>query len=309
MSLHPMAKKFLSEVEQANSAQPPLSEIDLNVLRQSITPTIISDKYDSINVENHIIEGPYGGIPIQIYRPSDEANQPAIMFYHGGGFILGDIKGYAPFCEKMAYYTQCTVISVDYRLAPEYKFPTAIVESYEATKWVYQHAKELKIDATRFAVMGDSAGGNIAAVMTHAARDKQEVDIALQVLIFPMTSFAIQTHSKQQYREGFFLTQEGLDLFETHYLRDKSDLTNPMASPLLADLHDLPPAFILTAEYDPLRDEAQEYAKKLIDSGVHVQIKTYQGMIHGFTTFTDLFGDESIEDIRDFVHVKFTLDR
>ncbi|MXQ54718.1 alpha/beta hydrolase [Shimazuella alba] len=305
MSLHPKAKQFLEEFKKTNEGTPPLSEIDPKIIRESLIPTIISDKYETIHLEDHSLEGSYGTIPIQIYRPNLDKDQPVIVFYHGGGFILGDVKGYAPFCQKVAHDTNCTVVSIEYRLAPEYKFPTAIEECYAATKWIYNQAKELGLDDSRFAVMGDSAGGNIAAVVTHLARDKKEIPITLQVLIFPMTSFAIQSISKKKFAEGYFLAQESLDLFEKHYLRSKSDVTNPLASPLLEDLHDLPPAFVLTAEYDPLRDEAEAYVQKLVESGVEVWSKRYAGMIHGFTTFTDLFGDRSIQDISEFIRSKF----
>jgi acetyl esterase len=307
MSLHSKAKQFLEEMKKTNEGAPPLSEVDPKIIRESLTPTIISDKYETIHLEDQSLEGPYGIIPIQIYRPNLDKDQPVIVFYHGGGFILGDVRGYAPFCEKVAHDTNCTVVSIEYRLAPEYKFPTAIEECYAATKWIYDQVKELGLDDSRFAVMGDSAGGNIAAVVTHLARDKKEIPITLQVLIFPMTSFAIQSVSKQKFAKGYFLTQESLDLFEKHYLQSKSDVTNPLASPLLEDLHDLPPAFILTAEYDPLRDEAEAYVQKLVESGVEVWSKRYPGMIHGFTTFTDLFGDGSIQDISQFIRSKFSI--
>jgi acetyl esterase len=274
MTLHPKAKQFLEEMEKANEGTPPLLEIDLKIIRESITPTIISDKYETIHLEDHILSGPYGEISLQIYRPNLDKDQPVIVFYHGGGFILGNIKGYAPFCEKVAHDTKCTVVSIEYRLAPEHKFPTAIEECYVSTKWIYEQAKELGLDDTRFAIMGDSAGGNIAAVVTHLTREKKEIPISLQVLIFPMTSFAIQSVSKQKFANGYFLTKESLDLFEKHYLKSKSDVTNPLASPLLKDdLHDLPPAFVLTAEYDPLRDEAEAYVQKLVESGVEVWSK------------------------------------
>jgi acetyl esterase len=306
MTLHPKAKQFLEEMKKANEGTPPLLEIDLKIIRESITSTIISDKYETIHLEDRTLDGPYGEISLQIYRPNLDKDQPVIVFYHGGGFILGNIKGYAPFCEKVAHDTKCTVVSIEYRLAPEHKFPTAIEECYVATKWIYEQAKELGLDDTRFAIMGDSAGGNIAAVVTHLTREKKEIPISLQVLIFPMTSFAIQSVSKQKFANGYFLTKESLDLFEKHYLRSKSDVTNPLASPLLKDdLHDLPPAFVLTAEYDPLRDEAEAYVQKLVESGVEVWSKRYSGMIHGFTTFTDLFGDESIQDISKFIRSKF----
>jgi acetyl esterase len=175
------------------------------------------------------------------------------------------------------------VVSVDYRLAPEHKFPAAPEDCFAATCWVAEHAAEINGDPARLAVGGDSAGGNLAAIVAQLARDKGGPRLVFQLLIYPATDFTAQNSSKQENAEGYFLTLDDMRWFENHYLNSEADRVNPLASPSLApDLSNLPPALILTAEYDPLRDEGEEYGRRLQAAGVPVTIRRYDGLIHGF---------------------------
>jgi acetyl esterase len=181
------------------------------------------------------------------------------------------------------------VASVDYRLAPEHKFPAAVEDSYGATKWVADNAADLGGDPRRIAVGGDSAGGNLAAAVSLMARDRGGPDIAFQLLIYPITNQKFDTDSYKENGEGYMLTKEDMEWFRNHYLRDQHDEENPYASPLLANsLSSLPPAFVITAEFDPLRDEGEAYAARLKEFDVPVRVNRYSGTIHGFMTIAEL---------------------
>jgi acetyl esterase len=238
------------------------------------------------SVRDVMATGPAGEIPIRIYAPKSSGPSPALIYLHGGGWVLGDLDGYDPLCRSLANSVPCTVLSVDYRLGPENKFPAAVHDSYAALEWIAAHAGELGIDPSRIAVGGDSAGGNLSAVISQMTRDRRGPKIAFQLLIYPATDMRMSSASIEENADGPILTKAGIIWFMNHYLNGPEDRTNPWASPLLAnDLAGLPPAFILTAECDPLRDEGEAYGRKLQAAGGHAEILEYKGMPHGFFSF------------------------
>jgi len=232
------------------------------------------------------IPGPGGNIPIRIYSPESDSPSPALIYFHGGGWVLGDLESHDHVCRALANSVPCTVISVDYRLAPEHKFPAAVDDSYAATEWIVAHAGDLGIDAARIAVGGDSAGGNLAAIVSQIARDRRGPNIVFQLLIYPATDMGMGLPSMDENADGPILTKAAMLWFMNHYLSGEQDRTNPLASPLLAaDLTGLPPALIITAQCDPLRDEGEAYARRLKEAGVSAEVQEYEGMPHGFFSF------------------------
>jgi len=227
--------------------------------------------------------GPAGDIALRVYTPAGPTPQPVVVFYHGGGWVIGSIDSHDATARALANRSGCTVVSVEYRLAPEHKFPAAAEDSYAATVWVAEHAAECGGDPTRLAVAGDSAGGNLAAVVALLARERGGPRIAFQLLVYPVTDCNYDTGSYTANAEGYFLTKASMVWFWDHYLSSAADAANPVASPLRAEsLAGLPPALVITAEFDPLRDEGEAYAKRLEAAGVPVVCTRYDGVIHGF---------------------------
>jgi acetyl esterase/lipase len=232
------------------------------------------------------IPGPAGEIPIRVYTPKIQSPAPALIYFHGGGWVLGDLESHDHVCRALANNASCVVLSVDYRLAPEHKFPAAVHDSFAATQWIADHAGELGVDRSRIAVGGDSAGGNLAAVVSQVARDRGGPGIAYQLLIYPSTDMRMNMPSIEENADGPLLTKASMHWFVNHYLNSDADRTDPLASPLLASsLRGLPPAFIVTAECDPLRDEGEAYGQHLREAGVPVEVQRYEGMPHGFFSF------------------------
>jgi len=234
-------------------------------------------------VEDRSIDGPVGQIPIRIYTPLGEAPRPILVYYHGGGWTIGNLDVADKPCRDLAAATQAVVVSVDYRMGPEHKFPAAVDDCYAATKWAAEHAAELGGDAQRLVVIGDSAGGNLAAVIPLVARERGGPRIGYQVLIYPVTNYGFDTASALENADGYLLTREAMRWFWGHYLNSETDGADPHASPLrAADLSGLPPALVVTCEFDPLRDEGEAYGERLREAGVPVKVTRYDGMIHGF---------------------------
>jgi acetyl esterase len=226
-------------------------------------------------------------------------SEPLLVFFHGGGFVVGDLETHDGLCRLMCRDAGVHVLAVDYRLAPEHKAPAAVEDCYAAYLWAVEHAAELGADSERVAVGGDSAGGNLATVVSRLARDDRDRGVplpALQLLIYPATNFAADTRSKTLFADGFFLTKRHMDWFRDSYLIGASiDRSDPRISPLLADdLAGLPPALLLTAGFDPLRDEGNLYAEALTAAGVAVDHRQYGSMIHAFTNFFPLGGGSAI---------------
>jgi acetyl esterase len=237
--------------------------------------------------------GPAGPVPVRVYVPTPEPDQalPVLIWYHGGGWVMGNLDSADLSCRAMTNRSGCVVISVDYRLAPEAKFPAAVEDAYAVLEWVAQNATSLGIDARRIAVGGDSAGGNLAAVVAQLAKAGSGPQVAYQALVYPVTNHHFDTPSYDTNGTGYLLTRAAMEWFWAHYLRSPLDGHNPVASPLRApDLTGLPPAIVITAEYDPLRDEGEAYAARLRDAGVSVSLHRYDGQIHGF------YGNPAIND-------------
>nr|AEM45139.1 hypothetical protein [uncultured organism] len=235
-------------------------------------------------VEDRKIPGPGGQVPVRIYTPTGAAPMGALVFFHGGGWVIGDIETHDVLCRSLAHGAGCVTVSVDYRLAPEYKFPAAPEDCYAVTKWVSDNAATLGIDAKRIAVGGDSAGGNLAAVVSLMARDRNGPQIKFQLLIYPATDWANEHPSQREFTEdGYILSREDMVWFYGHYMNSDADRTNPYLSPACAkSLAGLPPAFVMTCEVDPLRDEGEAYADALRKAGIAVKSKRYNGVCHGF---------------------------
>jgi acetyl esterase/lipase len=245
------------------------------------------------------IPAPHGSIAARVYTPMTLRQTgglaPCLVFFHGGGWVIGDLDSHDVVCRKLADEGQLIVISVDYRLAPEHKFPAAVEDSIVATQWVADNAAQLGIDASRLSVGGDSAGGNLAAVVAIAARDGNGPAIAGQVLIYPAIDFAMSHPSHREPETSILLTHSVIPWFRDHYLNSAADIHDWRASPGRAKtLIGLPPAYVLTAGADPLRDEGDEYAARLKEAGVAVTYRHFPGQFHGFFTMGKLLQQANV---------------
>ena len=231
-------------------------------------------------------------IPVRVYWPAtDGAVRAAIVYYHGGGWVIGGLDTHDNAARMLANATDAVVVFIDYRLAPEAQFPVPVEDSYAGLLWTVEHAAELTIDATRLAVAGDSAGGNLAAAVALMARDRQGPALRFQLLVYPCTDMdPSRWRSMHENKVGYFLTTDSMVWFYDQYVPSAADRTHPYASPIhAADLSGLPPAFVITAEFDPLRDEGEAYAAKLQQAGVPTEAQRFDGMIHGFFGMTAMF--------------------
>lgn len=242
--------------------------------------------------------GPAGPIPLRSYRPAGTAPDavlPVLVYYHGGGWVIGDLDTHDVLCRQLANQAGCAVIAVDYRLAPEHRFPAAVDDSLAATRWVHANAATLKVDPKRIAVGGDSAGGNLAAVVALAARDAGDLPIAFQLLIYPATDQRRGAPSHTTNGQGYLLTRESMDYYHDHYLPDQAQDLDWRASPLLhADHSRLPPALVLTAGYDPLRDEGAQYADKLSAAGSKAALVCFEREVHGFVVMGRVLDEANV---------------
>jgi len=237
-------------------------------------------------------DGPHGAIPLRIYRPLGAGATPmqgvvlpVLVYYHGGGWTIGDLDTHDVLCRELCNGSRAVVVAVDYRMAPEHRFPTAVDDAIAATAWVRRQASELGVDAARLAVGGDSAGGNLAAVVAIAARDAGDLPIAYQLLIYPATDMRRGHPSHSANGSGYLLTTETISYYHDHYIVDPAHDLDWRASPLLhPDLSRLPPALVLTAGFDPLRDEGFEYANRLAAAGNRATYVCFERQIHGFIT-------------------------
>jgi acetyl esterase len=235
-----------------------------------------------------------------------------LVYFHGGGFVIGNIESHDHVCRSLANKVPCVVASVDYCLAPEAKFPAAVEDSYAALEWIAANAAGFGIDPSRIAVGGDSAGGNLAAVISLMARDRKGPTLAFQLLIYPATDMRMTAPSIEENANGPLLTKASMVWFLDHYLTGDHDKENPLASPLLAsDVSGLPPAFIATAECDPLRDEGEAYAHRLEQAGVRAELHRYAGMPHGFFSFAAALdtGRQAMEETAASLRDAFGIER
>jgi acetyl esterase len=255
-------------------------------------------------VEDLTIPGPGGDLPLRIYAIEHGGLRPALVYFHGGGFVFGNLDTHDAVCRAIAKESGAVVIAVDYRLAPEHKFPAAVDDAHAATVWVATNAERLGIDAHRIAVGGDSAGGNLATVIAMRCRDAGGPALSAQILLYPVTdSSSLETESHREFGEDYFLTRGAMDWFTGHYLASADQKRHPEVSPLLApNRSGLPPALVITAEFDPLRDEGEAYAQRLQQAGVPVTLTRYPGMIHGFVSMHGVLagGRRAIQEAAEF---------
>ncbi|NMB40944.1 MAG: alpha/beta hydrolase [Firmicutes bacterium] len=289
MSLHPQAKSFLDCLKSRGA--PPIHTLTPEENREG---SRIMSKRTALPpepvaaVQERFIPVENGKIKLRIYTPEGKGPFPVFIHFYGGGWVIGNMDAVDSPLRILTNSARCIVISAGYRLAPEHKFPTAVNDCYQAVKWAFENAPELNGDPGRIAIGGESAGGNLAAVVSLMARDRGSPPISYQVLIYPCTDFSREYPSYSKFN-GYFLTLEDMQYFDDHYLRTEEDRKNIYASPILAeDLSNLPPALVITAGYDPLHDEGEAYARRLKKAGVEVTYYCYEDMIHGFFSYAGL---------------------
>jgi acetyl esterase len=254
------------------------------------------------NVEDRKIPGPGVGVRVRIITPKDAGlgPLPILVYFHGGGWVLGNIESHEGICRAIANAAGATVVTVDYRRPPEHRFPAATEDAFAAMMWVFAHAAELGGSDDRVAVAGDSAGGNLAAVACQIGRDRGCPRPAIQILIYPITDYNLHNRSYHDFAEGYFLSRSEMAWYWEQYVEKPDDRGHPHASPCRAtDFSGLPPALVITAEFDVLRDEGEAYAAQLQAAGVPVTLHRYEGMIHGFVRRYPFFeqGKTAIEEI------------
>jgi acetyl esterase len=284
--LYPMAQKFLDDLKAAGGTPIyKLSVEDARAVLNGLQAGPINKL--PVDIEDRVISaGPTGKLSIRILRPkSSYGNLPAIMYFHGGGWVLGNRDSHDRLIREIAHGTGAAVVFVNYTPSPEAKYPQPIEEAYAATKWVAENGKEIQVDSSRLAVAGDSVGGNMATVMTLLAKARGGPRLSCQVLFYPVTDANFQTGSYQQFAEGYFLSREAMKWFWDNYLPDLGARNQPTAAPLRAPLDQLKgvaPALVISGECDVLRDEGEAYARKLIEAGVMVIAVRYMGIHHDF---------------------------
>jgi acetyl esterase len=286
MPLDPAAKNLLDLLVAAG--RPKVWQVTPTEAREGISALAEAADAKDVpigHIENGTLPGPAAALPYRSYTPIDAAPEPlpALVYFHGGGFVIGNLDTHDGLCRQLANASGCSVISIDYRLAPEHKFPAAVEDAYAAARWVAEHARELGIDPGRIAIGGDSAGANLAAVVCQLAKQRGGPKLALQLLLYPATESGVDTPSRVALAEGYLLEKKSIEWFFQQYVEPGTDPIDPRLSPLLApDLSGLPPAHIHTAEFDPLVDEGKAYADKLAAAGVEVAYTCHTGMIHHF---------------------------
>jgi acetyl esterase len=289
MTLHPQAQQLCDLVNAVGGA--PSSDATLQEARDGLAMLHASGSGPSADVYA-VGDLDAGGVPVRIYRPSATDGLPVVVFLHGGGWTIGSIDVYDPLARLLANEAQATVVSVGYRLAPEHPFPAPLDDCWTALRWAAGNASTFEADGARLAVVGDSAGGNLAAVCALLARDAGGPPLALQVLVYPVTEYAFSTASYAENGTGYVLDEARMRWFWDCYTRGVADTDDWRLSPLRApDLHGVAPALVITAEHDPLRDEGEAYAKRLQDAGVAVEQTRYAGMIHPFFALPGIIDD------------------
>jgi acetyl esterase len=280
MALDPQARAFLDQLVELGV--PGLGELPVDEHRATgdAAAATVFGPVDEVPFEDRTLPGPAGPIPVRVYRPGD-APAPVFLYFHGGGWVLGSLNTVHGVCARIASLSGCVVCSVDYRMAPEHRFPAAVDDAWAVTTWAAEHAEELGGQPGALAVGGDSAGGNLAAVCTLRARDSG-IPLALQLLVYPVTDADLDTSTYREFAEGYYLTRYSMRWFWDHYLPE-GDRFDPDASPLRAEnVSGTAPALVITAGFDPLRDEGEAYARRLEEAGVPVTLSRYDGMFHGF---------------------------
>ena len=297
MPLHPQAEAICAMLEAVPSVE--LSDDAVPALRTG-WGLLVAAGAGGAEPVHAVDELDVGGVPARCYRPSNAPSLPVVVFFHGGGWTIGNVEQYDPIARQLATRARAIVVSVDYRLAPEHPYPAGLEDCWNALEWVAAHATELGGDPARIAVGGDSAGGNFAAVCALRARDAGGPELALQVLVYPATDRDLDRGSMLANAEGFLLERETIRWFYDWYGRGGADPADWQVSPIRAvSLTGVAPAVVLTAEYDPLRDEGNDYAQRLRDAGIDVEHRCYEGLIHGFFGLSAAF--DASRDAMDLV--------
>ncbi len=291
MPLHPALEKLI-DARLANAQAPqwllPIEEVRTS-FRALWTPTITGTVVEVAGVEDKILDTVTGPVKARVFTPENDGQSPIMMYFHGGGYVKGGVVEADAFCRRLAKTTRNVVVSVDYRLAPENPYPAALDDAHASTLWAYEHAASLGGTQERFTVCGESAGGNLATVVCLMAKSSGDVQIDHQILLQPVVDFTLSFPSINMPASECLVPREDLAWYYEQYYGADNDLKDPKVSPIFADdLSDSPPALIITAEYDALRDEAKAYATKLHNSGVETRYTCYDGMIHGFLQMVGL---------------------
>jgi acetyl esterase len=287
MPLDPEIRQML---ETTGGSLPDVTTQPLDVVRRVYDMSAGISTIELAEIRDMTIPGPAGDLAVRLYRPEGEGAKPGLVYFHGGGWVIGSLVSHDPACRRLAQMSGCVIIAVDYRLAPEHRFPAAFDDAYAAASWVAAEATSLGIDPTRIGVAGDSAGANLAAAVTLKARDEAGPALSVQILIYPATQFDTETPSDIRNAEGYGLTTAAMRWFCTQYIPDPAHRQSPFASLMNAQsVSGLPPAFVATAEFDPLCDEGEAYAERLRAAGVPVTTIRYNGTIHGFLRFNAEF--------------------
>jgi acetyl esterase len=291
MSLDPIAAGLLQQMEDAGA--PPMHTLAPTEAREMAQAfhALAGEPEEVAQTQEFSIPVDGGEIAITLITPRGLAGvSGCLLYYHGGGWVIGSRETVAPACHALASRGSCRVANVEYRLSPEHKFPTPLDDCYAVLKWFIENGESVQVDASKIAVGGDSAGGNLAAAVALRARDEGLDNIKLQLLIYPVTNFAFDTASYEDNGDGYLLTKDMMSWFWNHYLSNSSDGEHPYASPLRAkDLSGLPQTVVYTAEFDPLRDEGEAYANKLRSAGVDVHLTRFDGQIHAFFQMGGVF--------------------
>jgi len=288
MPLDPRLQAFLEQTglltQPGSTPREPevlLAELRANDEKAKPLVALASELEPVAHVENLVIPGPAGDIPVRLYTPQGTGAFPVLLFFHGGG-VAGNLDTHEIMCRCLCREASCLVLSVGFRLPPEHKFPAGLEDCYTATCWMATHAAQFQGDPARIAVGGDSGGGNLAAAIALMSRDRGGPALAFQLLLWPVTDFQLTTSSWKDY-DGYMITGEEFLIFRDFYLTGEKEQSRPYAAPLLAsDLYGLPPALIITAECDPLRDGGEQYGQRLLEAGVPATVSRYNGMAHGF---------------------------
>ena len=287
MPLDPQARKMIEATAALNL--PPTSQMTPAQARASVRErSAVLPREEVASVRDHQLAVAGGTITVRVFTPRGTGPKPALVYFHGGGWVTGDIETHDGICRTLANAADCVVASVDYRCAPEHTFPTAAEDAYAALRWVAEHAETVGVDARRLAVCGDSAGGNLAAAVALMTRDRGGPALAFQALVYPVTDCDFDRPSYKDNAEGYNLTSDSMRYYWDQYVPNPADRMHPYVSPIrAASLAGIAPALVITAEYDPLRDEGEAYARALGAAGVPVTLTRYPGMIHAFFRFTN----------------------
>lgn len=281
MPLEPVTAAILAQIAESGAPEyhqlPVIESRALYTEVQSVPPSI-----EVYSVEDFVVPGPAGDIPVRLYRPNDKP-APLHAHFHGGGWVIGNLVTHDADCREIVAASGCMVLAVDYRLAPEHPFPAAPEDCYAVSCWAAANSTQLGGSPGLISIGGDSAGGNLAAVVALMARDRNGPEFAMQLLLYPITEPSMASASFRENAEGYLLTKTMMAWFWDHYCPDIEQRKHPLISPLMAsDLSGLPPALMITAEFDPLRDEGEAYAARLKEAGVEVEMRRFNGFIHGF---------------------------